>query len=255
MVFESLVVDLMNRFLGDYVENLDRSQLKLGIWGGDAVLKNLDIKESALDELDLPVKIKVGHIAKLTLKIPWKNLYEEPVVAELDGVYALAVPNIAIKYNAEKEETYLQDAKQKKLAAVEEAKKIEAEKQAPQVAKQDSFVEKLVAQIIKNLQVQVSNIHIRYEDHFTNPKHPFAIGLSLHDLIFQTTDKEWTPCIVKEAVSQIYKLVRLNSLSVYWNSQTALYEEMPRDNILKLLKENIAGPDHQTKYTYCEFIR
>ena len=34
MVFESLVVDLMNRFLGDYVENLDRSQLKLGIWGG-----------------------------------------------------------------------------------------------------------------------------------------------------------------------------------------------------------------------------
>lgn len=149
MVFESLVVDLMNRFLGDYVENLDRSQLKLGIWGGDAVLKNLDIKESALDELDLPVKIKVGHIAKLTLKIPWKNLYEEPVVAELDGVYALAVPNIAIKYNAEKEEAYLQDAKQKKLAAVEEAKKIEAEKQAPQVAKQDSFVEKLVAQIIK----------------------------------------------------------------------------------------------------------
>lgn len=34
----------------------------------------------------------------------------------------------AIKYNAEKEEAYLQDAKQKKLAAVEEAKKIEAEK-------------------------------------------------------------------------------------------------------------------------------
>lgn len=32
--------------------------------------------------------------AKLTLKIPWKNLYEEPVVAEVDGIYALAVPNI-----------------------------------------------------------------------------------------------------------------------------------------------------------------
>lgn len=250
MVFESLVVDLMNRFLGDYVENLDRSQLKLGIWGGDAVLNNLDIKESALDELDLPVRIKVGHIAKLTLKIPWKNLYEEPVVAELDGVYALAVPNIAIKYNAEKEEAYIQDSKQKKLSAVEEAKKIEAEKQEPQVAKQDSFVEKLVAQIIKNLQVQVSNIHVRYEDHFTNPKHPFAIGVSLQELIFQTTDKEWTPCIVKEAVSQIYKLVRLNSLSAYWNSQTTLYEDMSREEILKLLKENIAGTDHQTSYTY-----
>jgi len=35
MVFESLVVDLMNRYLGEYIENLDASQLKLGIWGGE----------------------------------------------------------------------------------------------------------------------------------------------------------------------------------------------------------------------------
>ena len=39
MVFESLVVDLINKFLGDYVENLDRSQLKLGIWGGKILEK------------------------------------------------------------------------------------------------------------------------------------------------------------------------------------------------------------------------
>ena len=35
MVFESVVADVLNRFLGDYVENLDGSQLKLGIWGGE----------------------------------------------------------------------------------------------------------------------------------------------------------------------------------------------------------------------------
>lgn len=34
MVFESLIADLLNKYLGDYVENLDRSQLKIGIWGG-----------------------------------------------------------------------------------------------------------------------------------------------------------------------------------------------------------------------------
>lgn len=48
MVFETLVVDLLNRFLGDYVENLDASQLSIGIWGGDVHLKSLDIKSSAL---------------------------------------------------------------------------------------------------------------------------------------------------------------------------------------------------------------
>jgi len=34
MVFEAIVVDVLNKFLGDYVVNLDTSQLKLGIWGG-----------------------------------------------------------------------------------------------------------------------------------------------------------------------------------------------------------------------------
>lgn len=34
MVFESIVTDLMNRFLGDFIENLDKKQLNIGIWGG-----------------------------------------------------------------------------------------------------------------------------------------------------------------------------------------------------------------------------
>lgn len=34
MVFESIVVELLNRYLGNYVENLDKNQLKIGIWGG-----------------------------------------------------------------------------------------------------------------------------------------------------------------------------------------------------------------------------
>lgn len=34
----------------------------------------------------------------------------------------------------------------------------------PKIEKQDTFVEKLVTQVIKNLQVKISNIHVRYED-------------------------------------------------------------------------------------------
>ncbi|GAA6106773.1 vacuolar protein sorting-associated protein 13A isoform X1 [Tachysurus ichikawai] len=92
MVFESLVVDVLNRFLGDYVGNLDSSQLKLGIWGGDAILRNLEIKENALSQLDIPFKVKAGHIGRLELKIPWKNLYTQSVEATLDEVYLLIVP-------------------------------------------------------------------------------------------------------------------------------------------------------------------
>lgn len=43
MVFESLVVDVLNRTLGTYVENLDASQLNLGIWGGKEGLHQLSV--------------------------------------------------------------------------------------------------------------------------------------------------------------------------------------------------------------------
>lgn len=34
MVFEKVVADLLNRYLGDFIENLDAKQLNLGLWGG-----------------------------------------------------------------------------------------------------------------------------------------------------------------------------------------------------------------------------
>ena len=39
VVFESLLVEVLNRFLGPYIKNLDASQLKVGIWGGGQYLE------------------------------------------------------------------------------------------------------------------------------------------------------------------------------------------------------------------------
>lgn len=34
MVFESVISAIMNRFLGEFIENLDGQNLNLGIWSG-----------------------------------------------------------------------------------------------------------------------------------------------------------------------------------------------------------------------------
>ncbi|CAC5405082.1 VPS13A_C [Mytilus coruscus] len=217
---------------------------------GDAVLQNLDLKESALDDLDLPVKIKAGHIGKLTLKIPWKNLYTEPVVATIDGLYALAVPNVAVKYNEEKEEKAKQESKQKKLQQIEDAKKLEAEKDKPKEVKKDSFAEKMAAQIIKNLQVQVMNVHVRYEDKYSNPKRPFSIGVSLKELLFQTTDENWKPCVIKEAVTQIFKLIKLDSLAVYWNPNSEQFDGKDKATVLSKLTSGVADSEKDPGFQY-----
>uniref|UniRef100_A0A671TBM1 Vacuolar protein sorting 13 homolog A n=1 Tax=Sinocyclocheilus anshuiensis TaxID=1608454 RepID=A0A671TBM1_9TELE len=104
---------------------------------------------------------------RLELKIPWKNLYTQSVEATLDEVFLLIVPTASIKYDAEKEERQLQEARQRELQRIEETKQKAAEKENPKAEKQDTFVEKLVTQVIKNLQVKISNIHVRYEDDVT----------------------------------------------------------------------------------------
>ncbi|XP_018108372.1 vacuolar protein sorting-associated protein 13C isoform X2 [Xenopus laevis] len=250
-MLESVVADLLNRCLGDYVENLDRSQLKLGIWGGNVVLENLRIKENALSELNVPFKVKAGQIDKLTLKIPWKNLYGDAVVATLEGLFLLVVPVASIKYDAQKEEKSLQDTKQRELQRIEDALQKAAAKDKPKDDKKDTFVEKLLTQVIKNLQIKITDIHIRYEDDITDVKMPFSVGVTLSELSLLTCNESWKPCILNEATKIIYKLVRLDSFSTYWNVKSKLYYLKSREDIITALKEEILSETRKPKdYQY-----
>nr|XP_046254686.1 vacuolar protein sorting-associated protein 13C isoform X2 [Scatophagus argus] len=245
MVFESLVSDLLNRFIGDYVENLDKSQLKIGIWGGNVVLENLKVKENALSEFDVPFKVKAGQIGKLTLKIPWKNLYNDAVVATLEGLYLLVVPGATIKYDAAKEERYQQEAKQRELQRIEEALQMTARRVKPQEEKKDTFMEKLATQVIKNLQVKISSIHLRYEDDLSDPQRPLSMGVTLSELSLQTTDENWKSCILNEAAKIIYKLGRLECLCAYWNVKSQILYKGSWENIVDQLKCGISSKDRE----------
>ncbi|CAG9795097.1 unnamed protein product [Diatraea saccharalis] len=249
MVFESIVVDVLNRFLGDYVENLNRSQLKLGIWGGDVVLENLILKQNALEELNIPVQTVYGHLGKLVLKIPWKNLYGASVEATIDRLFLIVNPTAEIKYDAEKEEKMALASKQAELARVEEAKKREAEKDQNKL--DETFVEKLVTQIIKNVQLKITDIHVRYEDSITNPKAPFSFGITLHNLSVHTTDENWKQTVIQEAVTKIFKILNLEGLAIYWNPATELYSKSSPNDIRQRLQNEIATKTSQpTFYKY-----
>ena len=55
-----------------------------------------DINVNIIDGATWAFSFQVCNIiiaGKLVLKIPWKNLYSEPVVAQIDGLYLLVRPN------------------------------------------------------------------------------------------------------------------------------------------------------------------
>ncbi|XP_025834662.1 vacuolar protein sorting-associated protein 13-like [Agrilus planipennis] len=186
-------------------------------------------------------------IGVINVFVPWKNLYSSATEASIDGLYLILVPNREIKYDPIKDEKKLRDTKYSALAQIEERKKREAEMEKTD----DTFLEKLIVQIIKNLQVKITNIHIRYEDKITNPGHPFAMGITLNNLAIDTTDENWKPTVVEEIVTKIYKAVQLDALAVYWNCDSVTYSHLsPEEVVQNLIRETATNRFQPENYKY-----
>lgn len=231
MVFESVIANLLNAYLGHFIDDVNASQLRLGAWKGNVELKNLAIKEDAFASLDLPFKILHGHIGKLTAVIPWSSLYSSPVQLSLQDVFVVAVPNVLEEYDDDIELERAWQAKKKELSIIEATKKNLENLQSDQKRKgfnevaqeDDGFVAKLAAQVIQNVQILVTNIHVVYEDKFTDSLNPFQVGLTLKEIRFQTVDDPTLVQQQKDKYSEtqkkelIFKVTSIDYLSIYFN--------------------------------------
>lgn len=157
----------------------------------------------------------------------------------------LVAPNSAVNYNAEKQEKVELDIKKAELAKVEEAKKRELEKDKPKADK--SFTEKMVAQIINNVQIRIKNVHIRYEDRTTSTI-PFALGVTLSSLEVHTTDLNWEKAFLSEALSKVFKVAKLNGLAVYMNCNTKMFQSCPTDEFTQLFMDTIATSESRPEH-------
>ncbi|KAI8072416.1 hypothetical protein BC940DRAFT_233832 [Gongronella butleri] len=189
-MLESVVSTLLNRFLGAYVANLNYNQLQIGIWS--------------------------GFIGELTLHIPWSNLKGQSVTINVKDVYLLAVPRDQSNVTPEDLDDREHQVKMRKLADMDMLQGTVAS-ESPEL-KNDTFFNQLITRIMNNIQFSVNNIHLRYEDDLSVPGHRLAIGLTLSELSAITTDENWIPRTISDAVHQVHKLATLESLSIYWDT-------------------------------------
>ncbi|KAF2858296.1 hypothetical protein K470DRAFT_221567 [Piedraia hortae CBS 480.64] len=223
-MLESLVANLLNRFLGLYVRNFDPKQLNVGIWGGDVKLRDLELRREALDQFRLPLNVVKGHISLLVLKIPWSNLRGQPVQIQIDDVFLLASPKEEQEYNVEEEERRAYTVKMEKLESAEMLHERTSENlSAEEQKKHQSFTAALTTTVIDNVQIQVKNVHIRYEDAISDPNHPFAAGLTLRELSAVSTDEGWRPTWIQSTSDTTHKLATLGSLGLYWDTDAKLF--------------------------------
>lgn len=75
----------------------------------------------------------------------------------------------------------------------------------------------LITNIVENLQLNIRDVHIRYEDSITIPDRHFCCGLTIESLTAQSCDSNWIPGFTANwAQNQAtFKIVELTSLNLY----------------------------------------
>jgi|EP01043_Picozoa_sp_COSAG02_P014351 hypothetical protein len=80
-MLEGWLAGVLQEKLGNYLE-LGKEQLRMGLWKGDLVLRNIQLKPVEIP--DWPFRIVGGRLQKLTIHIPWQALSSTSAVLTVD---------------------------------------------------------------------------------------------------------------------------------------------------------------------------
>lgn len=254
-MFEAHVLHLLRRYLGEYVHGLSTEALKISVWKGDVVLRDLRLKAEALNALKLPIRVKAGFLGSVTLKVPWKSLGKEPVIVLIDRVFVLAEPAQDECSFTEEDKERLFEAKRRKIEEAELAMLEAKDKGKTKVensSETNSWIGSIIATVVGNLKISISNVHVRYEDAVSNPGHPFCSGITLAKLAAVTTDEHGLETFdTSGALDRLRKSLQLERFAVYHDSDSVPWkldkglEELTADEWSKIFEAGIQETENE----------
>ncbi|KAM3719637.1 Intermembrane lipid transfer protein [Dirofilaria immitis] len=231
-MLENLVAWVLNNYVGEYLENLNTDQLSIALLQGQVELENVPLKKSALRKFDVPLKVKSGLLGKLTLSVPLTRLRSEPWVIRMNDLLVLLEPSASVRYDVENVEIYEQSRKEQQLDELEKYHKRQLLNYwglpSDSASEQNWWGASLVSAIVNNIQLVLTNVHIRYEDDTTLPNRtPFVCGVRIHNVSMQTTDSHWGIEYMRPQDGvNMFKKLQIEALSVYWNCGQQIIEEI-----------------------------
>ncbi|XP_076236647.1 vacuolar protein sorting 13D [Calliopsis andreniformis] len=221
-MLEGLVAWVLNNYLGKYVENLNTDQLSIAL-SGEVELENLPLKKEALRHIGLPVEIKAGFIGKVRLQIPVRQIRTASWVIVIEQLYLVAGPISLDEFDQEAEEQANVEYKLSRLDALEARWRADTDRDPGYYASSYSswvnYGTSLVTNIIENLQLNIKDVHIRYEDGVTlSNGSGIALGVTIGALTAQSCDASWIPGSTSWNLTDAsFKLMELDRFSIYWN--------------------------------------
>ena len=222
-MFEGLIERLILSYFGDYIENLDRNKLTIGLWSGSLELEDIMIRSKAINELKLPFKFHFGKIGKLQLIIPWKQNFSVPTIINIDSIQiVLSVISESsqwefIDYNSfENKMYYLMKFSNERIYQLGQAFISQS------AAASSGYIERVIVKVLDNLHVNFKNINIRIED----VKNNVSLGFTLQEMFVVNTNEKYEQEFIDRNVNKnanIYKLLQISNFGVYLNPKETFF--------------------------------
>ncbi|ETW03541.1 hypothetical protein, variant [Aphanomyces invadans] len=193
MIQQALAL-MLQRLLGKFL-TLDSSQLNLSIWDGDLTFKNIQLK----------LGYGRGDVGELQIQVPWRSLWSQPVVIKAQHIRIYAHAN-----SEPPDGTTQQTAAP---AATDEQDK--------------TYLSKLLACIVGNVQIELDDIVIQYEcnDEVRDKAAGYAV-CSIDRVELQNVGGDWVPTFVDPNQGGNVSRKRLQIYGI--SSYVVLYSDMSR---------------------------
>ena len=245
---KKLLLDALVSVLGEYIElNESNLDLTLAVWSGQLKLQNLKLKTNKLLK-KFNINILYASISSLEIIIPWTALLNSPVKILIDGVYIQVSP---LKTDELDHETAKNHARMKKQEQLIKADKLfdSNNNQFTNIDITDTntdsgpstqtLLQFWTSKIVDNIEIQIKNIHLRYEDNYSIPGIIVSAGLSLSSFSVCSCDQYWQEKFVSRNANDIkfiiHKLVKIQNIGVYWNTSTKGSYPVEYDDWLKAM--------------------
>ncbi|KAI4823653.1 hypothetical protein KUCAC02_012231, partial [Chaenocephalus aceratus] len=185
-----------------------------GPWTGEP-----PAEERCLRELT-SIEVKAGFIGKITLQIPFYRPHSDPWVISMSQLNLIIGPIQLQEYDGEKEREEERERKTRLLKALEDKFKSECEQRGESYWY--SATASAVTRIVENIELNIQDVHLRFEDDFSNPEKPFAFGVCIHNLSAQNPSRE----TVQKQLRQ--KQLEIQDFSVYWDTESDMLGSCPQ---------------------------
>lgn len=223
----SFDVNSISLELREILTGIDRNSVSFGAWSGLVELRGVALRAEALSVLfetlgmDLPVTVEAGFIGLLRVVVPWKTIGSSPVKIELEGVNIIARPvrddgsdDSEIKLR----ERRIKRAKLNTDDAVREAAWSVGNSETTKKGYRSWLVsDDLLAKVVANIQIELRDLILRFEDPFSNSEKPYAVALHCDTLKAVSANESWEQVFVENvSAPRTYKLLIVEGFRMDW---------------------------------------